>query len=510
MYYAAAALLALLAATWLVVATRDWGLGVSPDSATYLVTSEHISKGFGLVPQDDPERLASPHYPPLYPIVLAGLRWISHDVREAARWLHVLLLAVNVALVALLTSRAVGRVAGVVAAAFLAVNGAVLEQHAWLLSESLALTFMLAAMILLVDALRDGSPPGRRRKLVVWAALATAGACVTRYASISLLAAGVFAILLAPTARWRLRLIDAAAFAVLAAAPLALWVVRNHLVAHTTVNREIAWLGLRPHLVDQFRETLVRWAPLPDRLAVTLVALALAAAGVIVAWRRALRATPSPPARSPVANRVVLLFAFCYGGLVAATVLFLDRSTPLDARILLPLQVAIAILVVTWVAKLSARLRHGPAIAIGAALFLIATAAHQSIVLGRDLARTGHGFSARWWTESATLKYAGTLPASTVLYSNAPEVLYIHFGRDAKLLPRPYDANLAQRLRGEDATVVWFTRYKRSGNLNPERDLVGKLGLIRTARLSDGAVYRAAPAHPTTSASATAPGVAAP
>jgi hypothetical protein len=229
--------------------------------------------------------------------------------------------------------------------------------------------------------------------------------------------------------------------------------------------------------------------PVPNRLGITLIAVALAVVGVIFAWRRALRAAPLPSARSPVPNRVVPLFVFCYGGLVAATVLFLDRSTPLDARILLPLQVAIAILLVTWVAKLSAHLRHGPAIAIGAALFLVTASAHQSIGFGRDLAKTGQGFTARWWTESATLKYAATLPASTVLYSNAPEVLYIHVGRDAKLLPRPYNADLAERVRREDATVVWFARYKRSGNLNPEHDLVRRLGLTRLAKLPDGALY---------------------
>jgi hypothetical protein len=49
-------------------------------------------------------------------------------------------------------------------------------------------------------------------------------------------------------------------------------------------------------------------------------------------------------------------------------------------------------------------------------------------------------------------------------------------------------------MRWEDATIVWFSRYRRGGTLQAEQEFVRQMRLIRTARLRDGAVYRMAPA----------------
>jgi hypothetical protein len=124
---------------------------------------------------------------------------------------------------------------------------------------------------------------------------------------------------------------------------------------------------------------------------------------------------------------------------------------------------------------------------------MAASSVTGSISLANDLAADGHGFTARWWTQSPTLKYAGTIPTSQPIYSNAPEVLYVHLRRPARLLARGSDPDLPRRLRWEGARVVWFDRYKRSGSLDAESVLVRKLGLVRVARTADGSIYRATP-----------------
>ena len=518
LFYGVTTLVALAAACWVIVATRAWGLGVSPDSMAYLVTAEQISEGWGIVPHGDPTRLATPHYPPLYPMVLAALRTVNDDLRAAARWLHVALAAVNVLLIALLGARAAGRAGGVVAA-FVGLNGAVLEAHAWLLSEPLALTFTLAGLILLADALALDATHGRRRRLLLWAALATGAACLTRYASLALLASGVLGIIVAARDRRRQGLIDAATFAVIGIAPLALWVVRNRFLADTTVNRRLAWFGFDRHHLGQLEDTAARWFALrPSGVVEALVAVLLAAAGAwitaLILRRGATRdgvpenardgAAEGAPRRvdfARVRNNVLLPFIVCYAALVAVTVAFLDRSTPLDARILLPLQVPLVVLLVSMAIDLLAPRRRWHAPAVAALLFLVTIGFGRSVALGRELAAGGHGFSARWWAESQTVRHVATLPSWTVLYSNAPEVLYVHLGRHAHLLPRAYDADGARRMRWEGATIVWFSRYRRGGTLQAEEEFVRRMGLIRTARLKDGAVYRMAPAtRPTTNA----------
>ena len=503
MFYGVTALVAFAAACWVIVATRAWGLGVSPDSVAYLITAEQISEGWGIVPHGDPTRLATPHYPPLFPIVLAALRTVNEDLRAAARWLHVALAVVNVLLIALLGARAAGRAGGIVAA-FVGLNGAVLEAHAWLLSEPLALTFTLAGLILLSDALAPDATPARRRRFLLWAALATGAACLTRYASLALLASGVLGIIVSARGRRRQGLIDAATFAAIAIAPLALWIVRNRFLTDTTVNRRLAWFGFDRHHLEQLENTVARWFTLrPSSVVEALMAVLLAAAGawitVIVLRRRAKAdgaAEDAPPCCrdfAPVRNAVLLPFIVCYAALVVVTVAFLDRSTPLDARILLPFQVVLVVLLVSVAMDLLAPRRCWHAPAVAALLFLVTIGLGRSLALGRELAADGHGFSAGWWARSQTVRHVATLPSWTVLYSNAPEVLYVHLGRHAHLLPRAYDADGARRMRWEDATIVWFSRYRRGGTLQAEQEFVRRMGLNRAARLSDGAVYRMAP-----------------
>ena len=231
----------------------------------------------------------------------------------------------------------------------------------------------------------------------------------------------------------------------------------------------------------------------------TLGAALLVLAGPITAAGEDAPQTHADFAR--VRNAVLVPFIVCYATLVAVTVAFLDRSTPLDARILLPLQVPLVVLLVSVAMELLAPRRGWRAPAVAALLFVVAIGLGRSLTLGRELAADGHGFSAGWWAKSQTVHHVATLPSWTVLYSNAPEALYVHLGRHAHLLPRAYDADGARRMRWEDATIVWFSRYRRGGTLQAEQEFVRRMGLIRTARLLDGAVYRMAPAtRPSTNA----------
>ena len=505
LFYVVIALLAFAAAGWVVAATRAWGLGVSPDSVTYLTTAEQFARGWGFLPQEETAELATPHFPPLFPMALAAVSVVDDDLRVVARWLGVALMAVNVVLVALLGARAAGRVGACVVALLVATNDAMLDAHAWLLSEPLAIAFTLAALLLLTDGITPATSRKRRRWLLFCAALATAAACLTRYAAISLIAAGMLAIVFAHHATWRQRLVEAVTYAVIATAPLGLWVLRNRMLAGTGTNRRLSWNGISKRHWEQLGDAVERWASLPQSGWALLIASVAAAVGVGVAVfvlrRRVARPATGANATQRDAERIavlrpLLLFAGCYAALVLTTVAFLDRSTPLDSRILLPLQVSLAIPAMTLGWTLLSGMRHGPVIAVGVVAFMTAAGVTGSISLANDLAADGHGFTARWWTQSPTLKYAGTIPTAQPIYSNAPEVLYVHLRRPARLLARGSDPDLARRLRWEGARVVWFDRYKRSGSLDAESVLVRKLGLVRIARTGDGSIYQAGPASP--------------
>src|SRR5688500_11395434 len=133
--------IALLASVLLTLITR-WGAGLSPDSVTYLRMADLFERGGGLIYPAENRGLATSHYPPMYPLTVAALNLDGMRLRHTARWVNVLLVAVNVVLVGALAWRATGRRGAALAAAALACSSmALLEVHAWVWTEPMFLAW---------------------------------------------------------------------------------------------------------------------------------------------------------------------------------------------------------------------------------------------------------------------------------------------------------------------------------------------------------------------------------
>src|SRR5688572_25902921 len=82
--------LAILAAVAVTLATR-WGVGLSSDSITYLRMAAMFERGHGIIDAGDGRQLASPHFPPLYPLCLSTLTFGDALADIPAGWLNVAL-----------------------------------------------------------------------------------------------------------------------------------------------------------------------------------------------------------------------------------------------------------------------------------------------------------------------------------------------------------------------------------------------------------------------------------
>jgi 4-amino-4-deoxy-L-arabinose transferase-like glycosyltransferase len=508
-------LIALVAGGMMSVMTR-WGAGLTTDSLTYLRAAALFERGYGLVQPDPAGQLASPHFPPLYPLVISALTFDGGRLATTARWLNVSLLMLNVCLIGALAWRASGsRGAAVAASALLAASSPLLELHVWAWSEPMFLASMMVALLLLSRALSAGS-----RRALLLAALATGAGCATRYAGIALIAGGCLGILVLAPWTIRRRLLAAIAFGAIAAAPLAMWMFRNRTLTETAVNRGIQLLGFDQRDFERVYQTLLQWLmPLPLGLhlntTVWFVTLTLAAMAwlTIIIHRRAVadpdRSTAGQEQRpATVLRQLLLVFVPCYVGLVLASIGLLDSTTPLDNRILSPVQIALIVGVVAaggraaWVWRRSPH-RVGLWIGCGAAV-LVGINVYSSIDLVRHATGRGLGLASRKWVESAVIREAASLPPTIGIYSNMPELIEVHLGRPAEILPRPYNRSThtpyanyparvrraAKELRSSDGAVVWFRRASRSDQFESEIKLVRKLGVGRTYQSRDGAIYR--------------------
>jgi hypothetical protein len=86
--------LALLGLGFVLLTTSKYGAGVSSDAVRAMSTAEGLLAGQGFV---DFVGGSYVHWPPLYPLLLAGLSWLTHlDVFRVAWYLNVLLFPVNI------------------------------------------------------------------------------------------------------------------------------------------------------------------------------------------------------------------------------------------------------------------------------------------------------------------------------------------------------------------------------------------------------------------------------
>jgi len=212
------AALAITGSLMVWLATSTYGPGLSTDGARYLSTAESIAAGRGVI-----DYFGQPlvNWPPLYPLVLAGLHLLSGlDVFVLAQIINILAFGGIIYLGGLLFQRSLpGNWTFAVAASLvLATSLPLVEVSANAAADPLFLVVVLLFALVAQDFLRARSP----RTWWLLAALAVAG-CFLRYAGLALVITGALMVLWAWRQELRRGLLEAAAFGLAAGAPIAAW-----------------------------------------------------------------------------------------------------------------------------------------------------------------------------------------------------------------------------------------------------------------------------------------------
>lgn len=213
--------LALVGIALVVIATSRYGAGVSSDAARNLSTAESLIAGRGFV-----DMVGGPFvlWPPLYPLLLAGLSALTRTATFAVAWyFNILLFGLNIWLAGwwlyvVFRDRPFYAIAG--ALVFL-LSRSMLRIHANVASEPLFETFILVFSLAGARYLEEGS------QLDLWAMCLAAGlGALQRYLGVALLAASAIVIL----RRERMSGLPRATLPwLVAAAPLGAWVVLHNL-----------------------------------------------------------------------------------------------------------------------------------------------------------------------------------------------------------------------------------------------------------------------------------------
>lgn len=514
------AALATLGTAHVLVRTGSYGAGIDVDSVFYLSIAANLLAGHGL--QDFVGDALLP-WPPLFPLLLAGIAFVAGvDPHDAARLVNAVAFGLTILATGLWLRRAL-RSPQLAAGATLVVLTFPYLGHAAsvALTESVFVLFSLLALMQVDFFLSRSS----NRVSLVLAATCAALAAITRYAGVTVILVCFLLLLMQREAPLLARLKRATTFAGLSSLPLAVVAMRNRvLFGAWDTPRGDPTLGQPAFDVLRDVRRLVERAVIPDgapegfALVLWTSAAAIAVACVVVGVRTIRR-----EGRSLSASLLATLGLFVATYLIFVVAAVTDGRAwdmphrPMSARLLLPVYIPLVMAATIvldrflrlettgW--KTAVKWTAGSVVLLGGAgnVVLEARANVETTIQAVRYGYRDKLFNTAYWDASETIQYLRRNPVGTTVHSNSRfgllhAVLALNTGEVVigkyRGLPNSFDQLKRWVEREQDYHVVWFNSDGEFGYDYTGANLQSLPGLTVVAELADGIVLRRAVNQP--------------
>jgi hypothetical protein len=479
------AALAMAGSLLVWLATSTYGPGLSTDGARYLSTAESIAAGRGII---DYYGLPLVNWPPLYPLILAGLHLLTGlDVFVIAQFINIIAFGVIIYLGGLFFQRSLpgNQTFAAVASLVLATSLPLLEVSANVASDPLFLVCVLLFLLTAQDYLRARS----RRTWWLLAALAIV-ACFLRYAGLALVISGALIVAWAVVSpfrqarrkEWKRALVEAGVFGLVSGAPIAAWALFHNLqVGDTLLGAHRPAIASTNFLI--IFEKMAGWF-LPGSLlnqALGILLFAVLAAALLAASNRRRRADWTARLGSQTLFPS-LAFAMVYGAMLVFTISTSEHQVPGSQRIHAMLLPVFLVLVGSAVHDLGPKLPKRVAclpvgsLLLAAFLLWLSLPIYRAQVYVRAALENGdvsayNLYNTRTLRESDIVAHIQgmELAENEKVYSNNEAAAWFYMRRMIYRLPRygpEVGIDLTTAMRdfggwpgaGEEATLVWFER----------------------------------------------------
>ena len=504
------ALLGLCGVVVVLLCTSRYGVGTSPDSASYLSAARSLLARQGYRCFDGGVHTG---WPPLYPTLLAATGLLDIDLRVGARLLNSLAFGVAIFLSGQLFLRCTTSKGLAVAGTFsiLASNPLVYcSVMAW--SEPVFIVLALLFVLYMPGFLR-------RKELsrLVLISIVAGLACLQRYAGVSLILAG-FVLIGSNTSRASLfqRLRYLVIFGVISTTPVALWCIRNRVLAGETVGVHRFHLASHRQFLCVFRSAtqvvatwLFPWAQAGSIELIHLGLVMMLAATVVVLSRRIdtgrCRSMGSPAVDGDRTNTSggqiwsAIVVGLVYFGFLLVCGAGLDWRP--GQRHMAPIYPFVMVLMVAGIE--------------GACRLLSVPFGHKKLVnsMGiflcmlwlqyplRELAHgTAHcirdgagGYSTSAWENSPLVEWLRHHPLQGKVYSNRHAAVYLLTGTGAATTPGDIcePAEFARRCASQVSYIVWFHAMGLPWLWQCDlREVLSHCRVQQVAMFADGTLYR--------------------
>ncbi len=473
-------------------ATAPRGVGLRTDSVRYLWSAENLARGLGLGRENgDRQFVATTHWPPLYPMLLAGLNAAGLPIDQSARWLAALFAAGCVLVFGLFLYRLSGQSAGaaMLGAGLLAVMPHFWDTALYAMTEAPYLVWTLLAVLFLSRYIET-----KRRAWLVAAALMQAAAFLTRYVGGALLAACALGLLLIPAWPWRRKIMDAFWMSLIAVAPMIAWFIRNLAYTGAAANRRLELHPISPSEWAAFAAAVRAWLnPLDDLGSITLLRLLTIAVLALGAAGLALHGAKKPPAAATPLAKLTLLATLTYAAMTLAARLLFDPYIPLnEQRILLPFFAGLFALVVyalhrltQWAARYGAAARAGLTALLIVSAWIFGRAYYkETLLLWNNSRQPGLGLANVFYDRLGFIPQVAAYPREAIYFTDNLDLMYRVLHIPAyQITPSDPDslARVTQRAAQAPVVVVLFWRD------SAPPPVIAGVRLVYDA--ADGAVY---------------------
>ena len=488
--------------------TTAQGIGLSPDSISYIGVADSLIHGKGLVvPFGFPPFTHLTQFPPLYSILIAILSLSGASLQVSARILNLIILVIfylvaNKLLLQidtnLLSVRFLILTLIAVSATFLTITS-----MAW--SETLMITLGLIGFYLLF------MNKERNNNLVtIFTGFIFALAILTRYAAITYLGAAVlYKLFFIKRDNFKQKFIQILLLTIPGFLLLSGWLLFNSSTGGSATNRSFNFHMLTYSHLQELLTTISSWFLVPISTP-TVIKLLLTSIIILVFLILFIRELAQVIKNSrPSLPFLLMVFILVYTFFVLFSKVFLDANIPLDFRILSPLFISSIFLTLPISRKLISLNNKSSffKISIPAILLIMSVLSiSNNFEAIRFIHTNGTGFNQLYKKDSEVFTFLKQQPMTTIFVSNAPEPAYFFTNHPVYSLPKNYlqmsqsvnpeyeiqMAMLKEQFTSADGMFIIFSGIPGSSNEDIE-NLCQFFGLEKVITYNEATIFKPNP-----------------
>jgi hypothetical protein len=338
--------------------TQNTGVFVRTDSVAYLWSADNLINGYGIGRLDGGGNFVPYiHWPPLYPIALAGISLMGFSGLEAARWFGAACIVLSTILIGLMAGRVTRNSAWYALGILIILSNSsyYFETYYYAMSEPLYIVMSLSALLLL-----DCYFTRIKKIYLILASLFIGLTLVTRYVGIALLIACMLYLIVQSRA-WRRKIMDILSMGFIALLPLGIWLIRNFRLTGIAANRTLSIYSISADEWTQAGNEIASWvssilnaAPIGNLKPVVILFFAFVIGSLYFRF-----IAQNRDANNFRFTGLVGTYAVSYAVFVILARVMFDPDIPIyEVRIQYPLLISVLILAISLIHYFQSRIQY--------------------------------------------------------------------------------------------------------------------------------------------------------